>query len=279
MSTALICLIIAFTGYSVQNISQATQKIGLHMYAKRRLLGAVIWAGATLGTTLSVLIILLAVSIGDVSLVGAMAGTGLLSLTLYSKVVLHEQVGRRELTGVLLILAAAVLLGAFAGDPQEGEILLRLLFLFFAGVVLFYVSLWILMRTRPRFLGITVGAFAGALGGFVAQFQKVSASSVGEAICFFPALEGPLSALCNPYTLIWIGLSMSAMLVLQFAHRKDRAIRIIPAFSANYIIMPVLGGLICFQESFHPLQWVGLALILAGVFVITRRSARSAREP
>ena len=271
MSPALTCMLVAFLGYSVQNVSQATQKLGLRIFTRNRPAGAVVWALATMGTTASVLIILYAVSIGDVSLVGAMAGTGLLSLTLYSRLVLGEPVGRREVTGVLLILGAATLLGTFAGEPSRDVVLVDRLLVYLAAVVVLYTVLWLLARGNSRLLAITIGGFAGALGGFVAQFQKVSALQVGAETCFWPGLGGPLAALCNPYTLAWIALTMTAMLVLQFAHRTGAAIRVIPAFSANYISIPVLGGIFCFGESFHPAQWLGLALILAGVFSITRR--------
>jgi drug/metabolite transporter (DMT)-like permease len=59
------------------------------------------------------------------------------------------------------------------------------------------------------------------------------------------------------------------MLVLQFSYKSDRAIRIVPVFSANYIVIPVLGGVICFGENLHALQWLGVSLILVGVLVLT----------
>jgi len=73
----------------------------------------------------------------------------------------------------------------------------------------------------------------------------------------------------NPYALLWIALSVGSMIVIQFAYRHDKAIRIIPAFSANYILVPVLLGVFCFRETLHPFQWIGVVVILLGVLCLT----------
>ena len=91
-----------------------------------------------------------------------------------------------------------------------------------------------------------------------------------------PDGEGNLSVidhakqvLLNPYALLWIVLSVSSMVIIQFAYKHDKAIRIIPAFSANYILIPVLLGVLCFRETLHPFQWIGILLILIGVLLVT----------
>ena len=71
-------VVVAFIGYSVQNVSQATQKIGLEILKTRKAKGLVVWLLATVGTGGSAIIILYAVSVGNVSLVGAMAVRALL---------------------------------------------------------------------------------------------------------------------------------------------------------------------------------------------------------
>jgi hypothetical protein len=58
-------------------------------------------------------------------------------------------------------------------------------------------------KKRHNILSVVLGGFAGAMGGFVSQFQKIStASSIsGELVS---KLESPLSnpeALINPYQL------------------------------------------------------------------------------
>ncbi len=269
--SAVLPLLIAFLGYSVQNISQATQKIGLGIAGKRRARGRVIWALGTLGTGSSALILLLAVSLGNVALVGAMAGSGLVSLTIFSRLVMREKFGRRELIGVSIILSAAASIALLAREPQPTQVDLRILFIMLFVISGIYIGAILLSMAKGRAVGIIIGGFAGALGGFVAQFQKVSSSPIGQASAIVQGSSYLARLVANPYTLIWVALSMSAMIVLQFAYRRDQAIRIIPAFSANYILVPTLGGVICFGESLSPFQWVAVAAIVAGVLLITTK--------
>jgi uncharacterized membrane protein len=124
--------------------------------------------------------------------------------------------------------------------------------------------------------------FAGNLSGFVPLFQKVATSELGRTSTFIPSLAKQQlantnpdlisrigSVLLNPYSLLWVALSIISTVVIQFAYKHDKAIRIIPAFSANYILIPVLLGFFCFKEILHPMQWLGALLIIIGVLVLT----------
>ena len=278
MIDAFLSLAVSFVGYSVRNISQACQKIGLTLWSESRVKGSVIWIIGTLGTTGSLLIIMYAVSIGNVALVGAMAGSGLVSLSLFSWLVMKEEIGRREVFGITLILIAAVLLGRFRRADSAAPIMIYALFITFFVVVLLYSLAWFVCRKNPRVIGVVIAGLAGCLMGFVTQFQKVSISEIGRESALFSGDSGFVGVASNPYTLIWVLLSMAALVILQFAYKRDRAIRLIPAFTANYIFIPVVGGIISFGERLHPLQWVGVALILIGVIVITSRKSQFFRK-
>ena len=83
MAKILLSMLIAFIGYSAQYIAAACQKIGLKVKETKKLKGWAIWVLATSFTSVSVFIVLYAVAIGNVSIVGAMAGTGLVSLAVF----------------------------------------------------------------------------------------------------------------------------------------------------------------------------------------------------
>jgi drug/metabolite transporter (DMT)-like permease len=284
MGPHLLSLLIAFLGYSLLNISQACQKLGLGLLPRRRLPGVLVWSTGTAGTSAAVFVLLAAVSLGNVSLVGAMAGSGLASLALFSRFVLREQFGRRELAGIGVILAAAALVGAVAagGEPGRNEPALPVLYLLLAGLCAAYVILWIAATRKTAMVGLVIAAFAGALGGFVPLFQKVSTSESARQLSVLSQggpVGGAAETLSNPYAAVWIVISILSMLVLQFAHRREQAIRTIPAFAANTIMVPLLGGLAVFGERLHPLQWLGLGGILAGVMLLTLPPRRNRRLP
>ena len=279
----------AFIGYSLHNIAQASQKIGLGVAKKNKGQGISIWITATLSTSIAVFIILYAVSIGNVSIVGAMSGSGLASLTLYTRFVMKEKITKQGLIGVLIVMGATGLIGAAANKVKPPIISIRLLFFFLIGLSVVFIMVWFLLRLRQlnKSLGIFLGIFAGILGGFIPLFQKVSTSKLGKAHSLaagliknsklmadnddlFPQLlRKILEILANPYALIWIVLSIISMIILQFAYTKDKAIRVIPAFSAITVILPVIGGVFCFHESLSVLQWVSIFSILSEVVLIT----------
>lgn len=268
MNITILSLIIAFVGYSVQNISQASQKIGFLKMKENKMAGILIWSAATMGTGLSTLILLAAVSLGQVSLVGAMAGTGLVSMSIYSRFVIKEQVKKNEIIGVSLILIAAVFIGLFATDAARSVIVINLLLIKLVIISIIYGVLWFTFRNKKKNLCITLGGFAGALGGFVSQFQKISTANSFEGQLVAGA-GSSIYTLINPYTLFWILLSVSSMVVLQFAHKNGQPLHVIPSFSANFILVPVIGGVTCFGEVLHPVQWLGVGIVIVGVFIIT----------
>jgi uncharacterized membrane protein len=282
MQKALLSIAVAFLGYSLHNIAQATQKIGLGLMERRRLTGVSVWITATVFTSVSSLMILYAVSLGYVALVGAMAGSGLATLAIFSMLVMKEKIRKVELVGVCIILGSVALIGVFSDDPPATNVRLHVLFIFFGAVCFISVIMFLVLRKRRKILGIVIGSFAGAVGGFIPMFQKISTISLGRESSLVRYLLGAhpdlpkhdlllkgAEILSNPFAVIWIAISVASMLVLQVSYKMDKAIRIIPAFSAGAVVTPVIGGVIAFRETVYPLQWIGLILILAGIFLIT----------
>ena len=135
-------------------------------------------------------------------------------------------------------------------------------------------------KVRRLFRDKVIAGFAGALGGFVPLFQKVSTTPLGLSrpllhlqfgsdTALTSLVQRAVNLMSNPWALTWIAISLVSMAVMQFAYRRGRAIQLIPAFAANTIAIPVVGGVIVFSERLHPVQWIGIILILAGVFLLT----------
>jgi len=240
----------------------------------------VIWILSTLSMPSSVFLILYAVSIGNASLVGAMSGSGLASLAVFSHLYMRERITRREVVGVFAIVAAAILIGSFRVETAVGELALTALYIYFPAVCATYLLLWLVFQKRSRVVGIVIAGLAGALGGFVPLFQKVSTSPLGlsrallqfrfsNQTAFTSLLHKGANLLSNPWALTWIVISLVSMVVMQFAYRRGKAIQLIPAFAGNTIAIPVVGGVFVFGERLHPFQWIGVIMIFAGVLLLT----------
>ena len=264
MQSTEFSLIVAFIGYSLLNIAQAGQKIGLGRRRRHLAAGWTIWTLATIGTSVAFFVILGAISLGSISLVGAMAGTGLASLAVFSHFVMKDRLDLRELIAVIVVIGGAALVGAFTGDGSSGETRVRLLWGVLAGGSGAYVVAWVITRERS-FTGAVIGGCSGFLGAYSQLFQEHGTATVSITNGIGPFV---VSLVTNPITLVWIGLSVVSMVVLQFSFRHGRAIEIIPAFTGNFIVVPVIGGVVIFGQGLLPIQWVGVVLIALGAIVL-----------
>jgi uncharacterized membrane protein len=289
MDRTVLSLILAFCGYSMHNLGQAGQKVGLELARRNWLAGAAVWVVASLATSAAAFLLLYAVSIGSVALVGAIGGSGLASLALFSHWVLKEPINRQALAGIALIFVGSGLIGAFSRPMPVNHPAPLTLFAFLAVICLLYVALWIGLRGRRNVVGVVIAGFAGALGGTIPLFQKISASEFGRARSllelefqtpgrFLEMVEHGAEILSNPFALVWMGIAVTSTLIMQFSYSRGTAIRVIPSFAANFIAVPVLGGLICYGEKLYLLQWAGVALVAGGVLALTLRAGAAIEQ-
>jgi uncharacterized membrane protein len=289
----LLSILVAFAGYSLLDLSKVFQKMSLGILQRKKLAGTIIWLAATLATSVSSFVILYAVGLGSVVIVGAMAGTGLAVVVLVSIFILKEQPNLRELLGVAAVLVGPFVIGSFAPEPAPTHVLIIHLFVFMVAVFGLYLLSVLVVTARPGLRGVVLSGFAGAIGGFVILFQKVSTTAFARNSSFLGKLDphSPLARFAagstgellvqvftNPYSLTWILLSLLSMFILQLSYRYDKAIRLIPAFAANSILMPIVGGVLVFQERLHPMNWVGVSIILLGVGLLLPRSGERRRS-
>jgi uncharacterized membrane protein len=284
----LLSILVAFAGYSLLDVGKASQKLALGILRQRRLAGVSLWLAATLATSVSSFLILYAVSIGSVVIVGAMAGTGLAAATLFSIFILKEQPNVREILGLVAVLLGPFIIGSFSQEPAPTRVLIVHLFVFMVAAIAVSMLSILLITAKPALMGVVLSGFAGSIGGFVVLFQKVSTTAFAASHSFLDRLspDSPLRlaakgtlahrlvrVFANPYALTWILLSLVSMFLLQLSYKYDKAIRIIPSFAANYILIPIVGGVLVFRERLHPMNWVGVAVILIGVALILSRGA------
>lgn len=268
MGSRLAAIALSVLGYSILNLTQAVQKIGLHARDRDKTRGTVIWLIATALATLSVLLIYAAISLASVAVVGAMAGTGLVALTLFSALWMHEELALRHVLAIVGIVAGAVLVGLYDSEGS-GDARIRLLYGLLAAGVVAGVLGWILTR-KSGARAVVVGGFAGFLGAYAQLFQNISTAGTDFADGILPFL---LAALTEPLTAVWVALSLSSLVVIQFAYKHGDAIQIIPVFTSMFILTPVLGGILVFQETLVLLQILGIAGIVTGTIVLGRRGS------
>jgi multidrug transporter EmrE-like cation transporter len=191
------------------------------------------------------------------------------------------------------VLVGPFVIGSFSPEPAPTHVLIIHLFVFMVAVFGLYMLSVLVVTAKPGLRGLVLSGFAGAIGGFVMLFQKVSTTAFAQSSSFVDKLDpsSPLArfaagstgellvrVFANPYALTWILLSLLSMFVLQLSYRYDKAIRIVPSFGANYLLVPIVGGVLVFQERLHPMNWVGVGIILLGVGLLLSRGGEH-QEP
>ncbi len=282
MSRHVLSILVAFVAYSLQSLGKAGQKIGLDQLPGRRLHGIVVWILSALLTTAAVFMILYAASIGSIITVGAMAGTGLAALSVFTALRDRQPFHILDIIALSAIISGPFLLAGIHLDPPDTIITVEHLFFFLGGILALWIPALVVFRHRKRALGIVLAIGAGAIGGLVVMFQKLSASPLAQSAAFFhlaPDFDGDsgmdevlaviLRTLANPFALMWFGLAFSSTVLLQVSFLHGRAIRLIPVYNSANLLMPILGGVLVFREPLHILQWFGVLLIVGGVMILS----------
>ena len=267
MSGSIIAAILAVIGYSCLNVGQAGQKIGLSIREKQQFKGWLVWSVATFSTAVSFPLVFVAISIGSLAVVGAMAGTGLVSLTVFSGLVLKERIRPITVIAIIVVVCAAAVIALFDGERTSTFRAVWLYIILGGGVAAYGAGILL----APSARGVYIGGLSGFLGAYSQLFQRLSTDNVDltdGAAAFVAAVA------TNPVTLIWVGLSLVSMVVIQFAYRHATAIRIVPVFTANFILIPVIGAVVVFGERLHYAQWIAIVVMVAGSVALSRPAAK-----
>lgn len=275
MSATLTSALLAFGGYSLLNLSQAGQKIGLELRNRAPFAGWGLWVATTAATSVAFAIVFAAVAIGDVSVVGAMSGTGLAALAVFGRFAMKEHFRPQHVVALVAIIGGATLVALFRREFTP-TLNVSALWLFLAAGTAGYGVSFLLLR-RGRLIGVVIGGLSGFLGAYSQLFQELGS---GGIVAGSTAAQIVATLATDPITLVWGGLSVASMVVIQFAYKHGEATRIIPVFTANFIIVPVVGGIVAFGERLTVVQGIGVALILAGSVVLggKREPARHASD-
>lgn len=249
MNETITAVVLAFVGYSMLNIGQAGQKIGLGMRSERPAPGWTLWGGATAATAASFLLVFAAISLGPVSIVGAMAGTGLASLALFSRLVMKEPLNRTSIVAIAAIITAAAMLAIFDQEGESSPHIARLIALLGVGVLAYGGA--ILWAPSQAVRGVAIGGLSGFLGAASQLFQRLGTVDIAptDGLASFAG-----AVIAEPVTLVWVALTLLSMVVMQFSYRHAEAVQIVPVFTANFILLPAIGGVIAFGEAMHPVQ-------------------------
>ena len=116
-----------------------------------------------------------------------------------------------------------------------------------------------------------IGILSGSLGAFL---MKIGASHMGDAQLgsFSQAVSYVLRLLTNPLSLGGMGLYFFSAVVWSYLLIKLDISFVQPILALTYILTPLL-AMFFLSERVSTMRWVGIAIIIVGVFVVARTAA------
>lgn len=203
------------------------------------------------------------------SALASVSGVGLIGLAFFAVRVIGEPLGRRDIAGMVLVVASTTLLGTLgalrpeeAGSAEDARVLLA------AGSVALPMALLCLasLRIRPLW-GVAFGSAAGA--------------SIGMSLFLFDAAlqrtGGTFSGLAAT-PLAWLVLipAVGATVLTQFGFARAPALVVVPAVSCSTILGPwVLEG-VAYGTGPDLATAALLVMALAGVLCLSTGAAAKA---
>jgi uncharacterized membrane protein len=275
------------------SLGKGLQKYGVEvltrpreMFKRRNLFKLFVWLLGTAGAVASAFFIFAACAYGPLTIVGALSGTGLVALVLFSVFVLKEPFGRTEMLGIITIIIGTFLAGYFEGWDQianyripnplgrhfhtSNVVMMGLSIAAISAAMALYS--W---RSGFRYFGVIFGSISGFCGGISVFFQKGAMLVCGcsDILADIPA------ALKNPFFYLFAVTGIGDFVITQYALSKSKAVTVVPCYQSFYMAIPVLGGIVAYYDSINLLQMLGIMLLLLGVILLSLFIGRGETGP
>jgi len=222
-----------------------------------------VWTLGSMMTVAGSLLLFVALGLGRASVIGTLEGVGLVALALYASRVLDEPLTRIDARAIGLIVVGTGIAGSVHSSASGGGSFAPEGLAVLGAAVLSLGGLAVLLGRATGRLGLALGGLAGGVAGVTMAVQKVVGTTlVGSA---------PLDLLSSPWALGYLGMAGVGFVTTQLAYLHGRALEVVPAYASVGILVPVLSGPVVFGEPTGPAALIGLLLLLAGVFELSRQ--------
>ncbi|MGA2529232.1 MAG: hypothetical protein ABSG36_08750 [Acidimicrobiales bacterium] len=234
----------------------------------RALCSDVLWMCGFFVGIVAVGLMLVAYSLAPIAVVQSIYGAGLVLLVLVSRLYLHETMGRREWTGVAVMIVAVVLVSASLGSSSSrtfGGSAVAVL-VASGATAAFAVLTFVALRRSTAEASVPFGVTSGLFYG-VAALQVKGASVL---LAHRGMLGSIKPILASPYPYLFAVMSVLGVLTFQTGLQRCRVSILGPISNIVASVYVVAVGMAVFHESFPSdmgftvLRLLGFALVLVG---------------
>ncbi len=260
------------------NLGKALQKQGIKLFERQKMEGGArakkgaIWlVGISLSSIQPIFQITAQTILGaDPTVYSAMLGVGIVVVIFYAYKVLKEPIGKIEVLGAAAIIGGTLLFGiASFLRSTSGSSLTRTMDWTNFGVSLSVIGavftfIFIYTVKTKNLWGLIWGVVAGSLGGIDNVFKSMS-KDTGQAA---PEL-GAFGGFTSVFFYISFVSGLGAMLLTNVGYTRGKAVTVVPAYTAFYILVPLVLDAVFYGIPPSILQIVGIAIAIVGVVLST----------
>jgi len=252
------------------NVGKGIQKWKVRIWGQKKAMfnrenrrDLLIWCGGLALTASATVFYPLALKYTDkTSIVSSLNGVGMIGLVLFAWLVLHERIGLQELLGAGCVILGTAVVGYFNRPLEKGQgaFALANFLISFAAIFGLFGSLALFAWKTNRFYGFAVGSLPGILIGSAMILADMGLVKTGNSI---------LGLATNPLAAFALICGIMATVFTQLAFWRAKAMVVIPTTNSFIIITPVVIEYFTFGTMLAPVQYLGIAVIVAGVVMLT----------
>lgn len=273
---ALLSNFLVMLGYTLQKkAAERLPRIEDHKLLTnlRNFFTSPLWLLGTLSAVLSFPTTFLAYSLGNISLVNSLAGSGLIFLALLSWIINKEQLSINELFSYCIIGVGVIISGYYSSFTvtQEDFDVLWNLTVTIRGLVFFVIFIAIIsggiivlnMQKLQQKDGLIL-AFVGGIAMALAIICLKGASMVLSHFHFTHLLD------YRPWVffVVYATGALSGTILLQMAYQRERALQVVPIYHNLVHVIPIIyGGVVLFEWAY--LSTISKVLLIIGIFIVS----------
>jgi hypothetical protein len=223
-------------------------------------------------------------ALASIAIIQPLYGFGLIVLVIFIHFYLKERVTRLDVLGVLFGISGIVVIGVSAKALPEipyQDLLDKFLgirgIIFFAIILSLALITYIVSDRTSKTTSLVFLVLSSAIWTSTQNiFNKAVATAVRD-IGFVGAFFGEAWLYSWTFVLLFLFVSIIGIVMLNIAYQKGRGVIILPIWTAIQVVIPVLSGIVVFQEwsngGYTPtniaVQTIGIFIMLTSIIILS----------
>ncbi|MBN1328947.1 MAG: hypothetical protein JXA54_05695 [Candidatus Heimdallarchaeota archaeon] len=218
-----------------------------------------------------------AFALASISIIQPLYGFGLIVLVIFIHFYLKERITHLDILGVIFGVAGIVVIG-IAATPTEtlDYALMRNMFIsinsmiFFGVISAIALIAYLVSEKTKRTTSLIFLVISSAIWTSTQNiFNKAVATSIGD-LGIIGALFGEAALYSWSFILMFLFVSTIGIIMLNIAYQNGHGVIILPIWTAIQVIVPVLSGIIIFDEwnPANGLTITDIIITIAGIVIM-----------